>query len=338
MRRSFGIVLLLLGFVVGIAGLEIKFQYDRFNHIPLDIDPEGLHLVIPKGGTMRSVAAELQRRGVLAYPSYLVLLARWQGVAQAIKAGEYYIPPGTTPPVLLRQIVAGKVMESSLTLVEGWTFSQVMAAVGNSPYLQPTLTGLKASEIMERLGHPEQHPEGRFFPDTYHFPVGTTDLTFLQRAYRLMEKHMAQEWDNRAPELPYQTSYEALILASIIERESALPQERPLIAGVFVRRLQKGMRLQTDPTVIYGLGKDFNGALRRLDLQRDTPYNTYTRSGFPPSPICMPSLESLRAALHPAEGRALYFVARGDGSHHFSATLEEHQAAVQAYQRGGAKK
>jgi UPF0755 protein len=263
-------------------------------------------------------------------------LARWQGIAHAIKAGEYYLPAGITPPQLLQQMVAGKVMEASLTLVEGWTFSQVMAVVSNSPYLRQTLASLEASAIMERLGYPGQHPEGRFFPDTYYFPAGTTDFAFLQRAYQLMRKHLAREWAHRAPGLPYQTQDEALILASIIERESALPQERPLIAGVFVRRLQKGMPLQTDPTVIYGLGEAFNGVLRRLDLQRDTPYNTYTRSGFPPSPISMPGLESLRAALHPADGEALYFVARGDGSHQFSATLEEHEAAVQTYQRGGA--
>lgn len=332
MRKPFFFLLIL--FIVGLALLWIKFEHDHFSYTPLKIGQGGLHLVIPSGATIHSIAHELEQRGVLEHPSYLVLLARWRGVARDIKAGSYDITPTTTPAEFLHQIVAGKVAQYSLTLVEGWTFSQVLATIRNNPYLQPTLEGLSIPEIMQRLGHPGQHPEGRFFPDTYKFPADMTDLAFLQGTYQLMQEHLAQEWQNRAPGLPYQSPYEALILASIIERESALPEERHLVARVFLNRLRKGMRLQADPTVIYGLGARFDGDLGRSDLRTDTPYNTYTRSGLPPTPICMPSLESLRAALHPAQGEALYFVSRGDGSHQFSATLKEHQAAVRTYQIG----
>ncbi|ADJ28365.1 endolytic transglycosylase MltG [Nitrosococcus watsonii] len=336
MGKKFFFLLALLGFAVGSGILWLKFEYDRFIHIPLQIGQQGLHLVIPSGATIYSVANELHQREVLAqHPLYLVLLARWQGVAKDIKAGEYHIQAAITPLAFLRQIVIGKVKQYSLTLVEGWTFPQVRKAVQNSPYLQQTLNRqLLDSEIMIRLGYPREHPEGRFFPDTYFFPANTTDLDFLQRAYQLMENHLAQEWENREPELPYRNPYDALILASIIERESALTKERPLIAGVFVRRLQRGMRLQTDPTVIYGLGNHFDGNLRRQDLKKDTLYNTYTRSGLPPTPICMPSLGALQAALHPAGEKSLYFVSRGDGSHHFSATFKEHKEAVRNYQLG----
>lgn len=336
MRKFSFFSLALLGLTVGLGALWLKFEYDRFTHIPLQMGQKGLHLVIPSGATIHSVATELyQREALEQHPLYLVLLARWKGVARDIKAGEYHIQAGTTLSAFLRQIVAGKVKLYSLTLVEGWTFPQVRKAIQNNPYFQHTLNRqLLASEIMKRLGHPGKHPEGRFFPDTYFFPTDSTDLDFLRRAYQLMTEHLSQEWENRELELPYQSPYDALILASIIERESALSEERPLIAGVLVRRLQRGMRLQTDPTVIYGLGNHFDGNLRRRDLKKDTLYNTYTRSGLPPTPICIPSLGALRAALHPAEGKSLYFVSRGNGSHHFSATFKEHKAAVQSYQLG----
>lgn len=320
------------GFIVGLALLWVKLEYDRFSDTSLAVGQEGLHLVIPSGATISSIADKLQQRGVLEHPSYLILLARWQGVARDIKAGDYHVQPETTPAEFLHQIVAGKVAQYSLILIEGWTFSQVMAAIRNNSHLRQTLEGLQADEVMGHLGYPDQHPEGRFFPDTYYFPAGTTDLALLKNAYQLMKRHVAREWRHRAPGLPYKNPYEALVLASIIERESALPEERPLIARVFLNRLRKGVPLQADPTVIYGLGDEFDGDLRRKDLRSDTPYNTYTRSGLPPTPICMPGLGSLHAALHPAEGEALYFVSRGDGSHQFSATLEEHRAAVRTYQ------
>ncbi len=334
MRKPLLLASILWGLAVVLAFLWIKFEHDHFSYLPLKVGQKGLHLVIPSGATVSSIAHELQQRGVLERPLYLVLLARWRGVTRDIKAGEYHIQPTTTPVEFLHQIVTGKVAQYSLTLVEGWTFSQVMAAIHNNSHLQQTLDGLQAPEIMQRLGYPNQHPEGRFFPDTYKFPAGTTDLAFLQGAYQLMQEHLAREWQKRTPSLPYQSPYEALILASIIERESALPEERPLIARVFLNRLEKGMRLQADPTVSYGLGARVDGDLKRQDLRADTPYNTYTRSGLPPTPICMPSLESLHAALRPAQGEALYFVSRGDGSHQFSATFKAHKAAVRVYQIG----
>ena len=208
----------------------------------------------------------------------------------------------------------------------------MMEAVRHHPKIQQTLEGLSDAEIMDRLGHPDENPEGRFFPDTYHFPRGTTDVVFLQRAYATMARRLDEAWRQRAPDLPLKTPYQALILASIIEKETGLPEERPAIAGVFIRRLRKGMRLQTDPTVIYGLGESCDGELRRRDLRRDTPYNTYVHKGLTPTPIALPGAGSLRAAVNPAPGDALYFVATGNGGHVFSNTLKEHNRAVRKYQ------
>ncbi len=310
-------------------------SYQSFANEPLSVGGKELRLVVKPGMSLRGVADRLQAKGVLKHPRYLAWMARWRGVADRIKVGEYRITPGTTPSQLLTMLVEGRVIQYSLTLVEGWTFRQVMDAVDSDPHLKHTLKGLKPDEIMVRLGHPGEHAEGRFFPDTYHFPRGTTDQSFLQRAYRAMQGHLMHEWDQRAVDLPYKRPYDALIMASIVEKETALPSERADIAGVFVRRLKKGMRLQTDPTVIYGLGSSFDGNLRRRDLEHDTPYNTYMHRGLPPTPIAMPGLASIHAALHPAPGKALYFVARGDGSHQFSDTLKEHDRAVIKYQLKG---
>jgi UPF0755 protein len=224
------------------------------------------------------------------------------------------------------------VISYSFTLVEGWTFQQVLEAVREQEALQGTFENLTAEAIMERLGHPGEHPEGRFLADTYHFPRGTTDLALLQRAYGAMQEFLQQEWDRRAADLPFKTPYEALILASIVEKETAVAEERPQIAGVFIRRLRKGMKLQTDPTVIYGMGERFDGNIRRRDLSENTPYNTYVHRGLTPTPISMPGRDAIRAVLHPADGKSLYFVAKGDGSHYFSATLQEHNKAVRKYQ------
>jgi len=209
---------------------------------------------------------------------------------------------------------------------------QLLAALRQQDVIVQTLNGLDDDQIMSRLGYAGQQPEGLFMPDTYHFPRGTTDVAFLQRAYQALAARLAEEWERRDPALPYQTSYQALIMASIVEKETAIPEERPEIAGVFVRRLARGMRLQTDPTVIYGLGSRFDGNLRRRDLITDSPYNTYMHAGLPPTPIALPGLASIRAALHPAPGDAIYFVSRGDGSHEFSASLEAHNKAVRRYQ------
>jgi len=236
---------------------------------------------------------------------------------------------------LLDQVVAGRVVEYPLVLVEGWTFRQFLDAIEEAPKLTRTLNGLSPRAIMERLGHPGEHPEGRFFPDTYYYSSGQTELAILANAYDKMQKLLQQEWEKRDNNLPFKDPYEALILASIVEKETGRADERRMIAGVFVNRLRHGMRLQTDPTVIYGMGESFDGNLRLKDLRRDTPYNTYTRPGLPPTPVAMPGKESLQAVMHPVITGALYFVARGDGSHDFSSTLEEHNKAVIKYQLKG---
>jgi UPF0755 protein len=232
-------------------------------------------------------------------------------------------------------MVKGKVRQYSLTLVEGWTFWQMLEQVRQSEILQHTLTGKSDEQIMTAIGHHGEHPEGRFYPDTYHFPKGLNDVQFLKRAYDEMQQRLQKAWRQRAVGLPFDSPYEALIMASIVEKESALPSERTRIAGVFINRLRKGMRLQTDPTVIYGLGRNFDGDIRFRDLRRDTPYNTYTRRGLPPTPIAMPGQGAIDAVMNPDTTNYLYFVARGDasGSHVFSETLEEHEAAVNKYQR-----
>ena len=325
-------LLVLLG---SLAGGWVLMEYRLFTENAMAVPAGGTTVVVAPGTPLSGVAEALQRKGLIDHPRFFVWMARLRGKATAVQAGEYRIDPGLTPPRLLAKMAAGEVVQYDLTLVEGWTIHQTLAAVRQHPRLKHTLGKASPEEVMARIGHPDQHPEGRFLPDTYHFPSGTTDVAFLQRAYRAMEEALAAAWKERAEDLPYNRPYEALIMASIIEKETAVPAERRQIAGVFVRRLEKGMRLQTDPTVIYGLGQGFDGNIRRRDLRRDTPYNTYLHSGLPPTPIAMPGAESIEAALHPAPGDALYFVSKGDGSHHFSATLEEHNRAVRRYQLNG---
>lgn len=328
--RLLGALLLLLSLVGGWFG----FGYQSFVSAPLLVAEEGALIEVRPGASLTAVARQLESEGYISSARYFVWMARLSDTAHQIRAGEYRIDRSMTARQLLQAMVEGRVQLYALTLVEGWNFRQVMDAVRTSPYLMQTLAGLTDGEVMERLGYADEHPEGRFFPDTYHFPRGLSDVEFLRRAYRQMSDVLAYEWERRSEGLPLRTPDEALVLASIIEKETAVPSERGAIAGVFVRRLQKRMRLQTDPTVIYGMGLDFDGNLRRRDLVTDTPYNTYTRHGLPPTPIAMPGRDSIHAALHPAPGEALYFVARGDGSHHFSATLEEHNRAVRYYQLG----
>ncbi len=288
---------------------------------------------LPPGTTPTRLAALLHERGVIDRPRTFLWLLRWRGLDRRLQAGEYEIPPGITVAQLLERLVTGRVRLHSLTVVEGWTLRQLRTALAAHPAIEPVLEGLDGEAIMARLGKPGMAPEGWFLPDTYLFPRGTTDLEFLRRALAAMERVLAEEWADREPGLPLATPYEALILASIVEKETAVPEERPRIAGVFIRRLQRGMRLQTDPTVIYGLGETFDGDLRRHHLRdRDNPYNTYRHRGLPPTPIALPGRAAIHAVLHPAHEDALYFVAKGDGSHHFSATVEEHNAAVRRYQ------
>ena len=331
--RTLGKVMLALLLILVLVGAWLWQQYLQFRTTPLALPDSGLVIELPPGSSLRGLAQDLTQQGILPHPYWLRLLGRHSGLAVRIQAGEYRIDPGTTPEALLQQLAQGKVLQHDLTLVEGQTFRQMMERVASSPVLEHSLQELTDEEIMRRIGREGEHPEGRFLPDTYHFPRGTRDVDVLRRAYAAMQQVLTEAWAGRAEGLPLQTPYEALILASIVEKETAQPDERPAIAGVFIRRLQKGMRLQTDPTVIYGIGEQFDGDIRFRDLRRDTPYNTYTRAGLPPTPIAMPGIEAIQAALHPAPGKTLYFVAKGDGSHHFSATLAEHNRAVQKYQK-----
>jgi UPF0755 protein len=326
------IALLMLLAVGAAAGYWLWHDYQRFQQAPLVLSDEGINYRIEPGTTLTAIANDLANKGILRQPLYLRLLSRERGDANRIKAGEYHIAGGTTATGLLDQLVQGKVIEYSLTIIEGWNFQQLLTAVRTHPMITQTLSeSLSTEQLMEAIGLKGQHPEGQFYPDTYLFPRETTDREFLQRAYRAMQDILAEEWGQRDEGLPLETPYEALILASIIEKETGLPEERAEIAGVFTRRLEKGMLLQTDPTVIYGID-NFDGNIRRGDLKKDTPYNTYTRAGLPPTPIAMPGRDAIHAALHPADGKALYFVATGNGGHYFSSTLKEHNRAVNKYQ------
>jgi UPF0755 protein len=288
-----------------------------------------------KGSTLTAVSRQLAEAGVLTHPALFVLLGRVLGKAASIKAGNYEIDARVTPLALLRKITEGDYTQAAVVFPEGWTFRQMRRALDEHPALRHDTAGLADGEILARLGSGEASPEGWFFPDTYYVSSGSSDLAVLRRAHRLMRDHLTAQWERRAGALPLATPYEALILASIVEKETGRADERPMIAAVFVNRLRAGMRLQTDPTVIYGLGERFDGNLRKRDLLEDGEYNTYIRTGLPPTPIAMPGLASIRAALNPASSDALYFVARGDGASHFSRTLAEHERAVTKYQRSG---
>jgi UPF0755 protein len=295
---------------------------------------DAVDLSIEPGTSVRMVAQLVHDAGVDVNPSLLYWWFRLSGQARQIKAGSYEIELGASPRRLLQKLVRGEESLRALTLVEGWTFSQVRAALARAEQLQPESKGMPDYLIMKVLGKPGLHPEGRFFPDTYTYAKGSSDLALLRRAMRAMDKNLESAWRQRLPDTPLTTPEQALILASIVEKETGRASDRPLIAGVFANRLRIGMMLQTDPTVIYGLGDTFDGNLRHRDLQRDTPWNTYTRAGLPATPIAMPGKAALLAAVQPTAGNALYFVARGDGSSQFSASLEEHNRAVNKYQRG----
>lgn len=287
---------------------------------------------IPRGSGFRAAVEQLERAGVGVHRHQFELLARLLGREREIKAGNYQLLHAPTPLELLDKLTRGDVTQAELRLIEGWTFSQFRAALDASPDLRHDSQGLDDAQILQRLQASEPHPEGLFFPDTYLFSKGSSDLAVLRRAYRAMERHLAQEWEARDPAAPYRSAYEALIMASIIEKETGRAGERDQIGGVLVNRLRIGMRLQVDPTVIYGLGSSFDGNLKKIHLLEDGPYNTYTRAGLPPTPIAMPGLASLRSAMHPAKTDALYYVSRGDGTSQFSRNLDEHNRAVTKYQ------
>lgn len=289
-------------------------------------------LDVQAGDTPGGLFRELEAKGVLQDSLWLRLYWRMNLARQPLHSGEYRLTPGMTARDMITLWQRAEVVQYSLTLVEGWNFRQLRTALTAQPKLQQTLQGLSNEEVMVRLGQAGLHPEGRFFPDTYRYTRGVTDLELLQRAFTRLQVVLAEEWEQRDKDLPYKDAYQALIMASIIEKETGVPHERGEIAGVFVRRLARGMLLQTDPTVIYGMGERYRGRITRSDLRRPTPYNTYTQAGLPPTPIAMVGREAIHAALHPTEGKSLYFVARGDGSHVFSNTLAEHNRAVREYQ------
>jgi UPF0755 protein len=289
---------------------------------------------IHRGAALSSASQALHRDGALAYPGVFVLLARLKGQAGNIKAGNYVLDKPITPLELLRKITQGDTVLGKLVMIEGWTFQDVRRVVAATPTLRHDTLNMSDAELLRAIGAEETHPEGLLFPDTYFFDPGSSELALYRRAYHAMRTHLAASWAARAPGLPYRSPYEALIMASIIEKETGAPDERALIASVFVNRMRIGMRLQTDPTVIYGLGARFDGNLRRVDLLTDTPYNTYTRGGLPPTPIALPGLAAIEAALHPETSKALYFVSKGGGRHVFSETLDAHNRAVNRYQRG----
>ena len=316
-----------------LAGGAAWTMFARWLDAPLAVGAAPVILEIPRGQPLIATARDLAGRGVLEHPRWLLLYARATGADARIKAGEYEVAAGTTPRSLLALLESGKVVQHAVTVVEGWTFRDLRRALEAEPLLDNTLAGRSDAEVIAALGEPDVAPEGLFFPDTYLFGKGATDLGILRQARERMRRELDAAWAGRAEDLPFGTPYEALILASIVEKETALAPERPRIAGVFVERLRIGMRLQTDPTVIYGLGAGYDGNLRRADLERDGPYNTYTRAGLPPTPIALPGADALRAAVRPDERGELYFVATGlpDGSHEFSRTLAQHEEAVRRY-------
>lgn len=332
-RIALSIMVLTMLAIAAIVWLWGDMRHQLNEPLPIG---EMERLDIRPGSGLRTIADELVDRGWINHPYYLIYHARSEGLSTRLKAGEYAVEPGMSLIDLLDRIVTGKVILHNLTVIEGWSYRDLLWAVRAHPVLISTLdeNHSKPEAFAQTLGLEEEHPEGLFYPDTYLFPAGTTDVEFLKRSYRTMADVLANEWEQREADLPYKTPYEALIMASLIEKETGAPHERGEIAGVFVRRLDKGMRLQTDPTVIYALGEDFEGPLRRVDLQYDSPYNTYVYGGLPPTPIALPSRASIRAALNPEPGDTLYFVSRGDGTHYFSRTLEEHNRAVARYIRG----
>lgn len=319
----------LLAVVIAVSLLLAVRSLDQ----PVTVEPGGMTFTILPGTPFAAVSNELAARGVVQHPRLLRWYARMTGKAGAVQAGEYLIEPGKSPRQLLDLFLAGNVQLYSFTIVEGWNLRELLASMAANDAVQQTLSIEDLPRLLEYIGAPYAHAEGLFLPETYRFARGTRDIDILKQAHEHLLDVLAEEWELREPSLPFNDPYEALILASIVEKETARADERARIAGVFIRRLEKGMRLQTDPTVIYGIGAEFDGNLTRKGLRTDTPYNTYTRGGLPPTPIAMAGREAIHAVLHPAEGNELYFVATGigDGSHKFSETKEQHDAAVSEY-------
>ncbi|MFC5437602.1 endolytic transglycosylase MltG [Rhodanobacter umsongensis] len=336
MRRRGGARALLLVALLALAAALVYGwnDFNRFSGAPLNVTAQGDSIDVSRGSSFRSIVGELHRRHLTdANSLYWRLLAEQMHVAGKLHAGEYALKVGLTPRQLLADMAAGKVLQRNFTIVDGWTFSELRQALARAEKLNHDSAGLDDAAIMQKLGAPGEAPEGRFLPETYAYVKGDSDLDILKRAHAAMVRTLAALWPTRAADLPLATPYEALILASIVEKETGRADERAQIAGVFIRRLQNHMLLQTDPSVIYGMGASYAGNIRKGDLTANTPYNTYTRPGLPPTPIALPGKPALEAALHPAGGNALYFVARGDGGHVFAADLAEHNRNVDCYQR-----
>lgn len=333
-RKVIGLSIIVISFLLGWQ----LWEYDIFQKLPLKVPEQGQRINILPGTSFKTVTRSLANNGIIKKPYLLEWGARLQGKAAKVQAGEYHISPGMLPAQFLDMLVTGKVVQYGFTIVEGWNVRQLLAALKKNQDITHDLNSQDARQLMQELGIDKPHAEGWFFPDTYHFVRGTSGKDLLKRAHAAMRDQLDAEWQQRDTGLPYKTPYEALTMASIIEKETGIASERQQIAGVFVRRLRKGMRLQTDPTVIYGIGESYDGNIRRKDLRTDTPYNTYTRGGLPPTPIAMPGLAAIHAALHPAKGNSLYFVASGGGAHVFSATLEQHNEAVIKYQLNGKRR
>jgi UPF0755 protein len=332
-RRRIASALLGLVLLAAGCGVAAYVWLQRYLDAPLPM-ASAVVIEIPTGSSMATVAALLHRHATLRHPRVLTLWARYTGIDTAVRAGEFELRPGLTPRTALNHLLVGPFFQYPVAFIEGTTFAEALNTLWNSPRVLPTLQGLGEAELLAALNSPRESLEGLLFPDTYFYTAGTTDLSILRRASARLDQVLADEWGQRQQDLPYTSPYEALIMASIIEKESGMVSERSEIAGVFVRRLRLGMRLQSDPTVIYGMGNVYDGNIRREDLERVTPYNTYRINGLPPSPIALSGRDAIRASLNPASGTALYFVATGDGGHVFSDTLEAHNAAVRQYQLG----
>jgi len=323
MRRLLPLALIFL-LIASTVVAGVWYRYQQFLLTPLHLDQAGLVIMVEPGSNIRSVVTKLEQKGVTRMDWRWRLLSRFKPLT--IMAGEYELRPGLSPPGLLDLLASGKVVSYRFTIVEGWSVEQLVNALGKDPVLEHSIATV--AELQGVEGLPQDHPEGWFLPETYVFVRGDSDRQILRRAHRDMIQNLANAWAGRDTGLPYENEYELLIMASIIEKETSLASERADIAGVFVRRLLKRWRLETDPTVIYGMGEAYQGDIRRQDLKLDTPYNTYTRHGLPPTPIALPGPASLQAAAHPAAGDAMFFVANGQGGHTFSSTLEEHNEAV----------
>lgn len=304
-----------------------------FANTPLHLPQSPYEFSLKQGSSLRTIARQFRAEGLLQEPWSFIVLARAFGKAGEIKAGNYLLDKEITPLQLVIKITRGDVSQSGIVFIEGWNFSQIRKRLNEHPAIKHDSAQLSDKDLLNRMGIQGDSAEGLFFPDTYYFSNGMSDLSLLKRAHQIMEHRLNEAWKGRSPDLPYSTPYEALIMASIVEKETGRASERPTIAGVFINRLRIGMRLQTDPTVIYGLGETYDGNLRKRDLIADNAYNTYTRAGLPPTPIAMPGLASIQAALHPATTSALYFVGKGDGTHQFSRNLQEHNQAVMRYQK-----